>query len=255
MTAPNDTVGAAAVVRVVPDADALTQAAEALVGDAVLHAVERRGRCAIVLAGGGTPRALYERLAAYDAARLPWNLVDVWFGDERCVPPDDAASNYGMAREALLSRVPIPPENVHRIRGELGSAAAAEAYEAELRGTYGAVTPAHAAGGAGEGFDLVLLGIGTEGHTASLFPDHPALDVTDRWTTPVDPAPPTAKPLVPRVTLTLPALTGAAEVLFLATGAEKKPIVDAVRAGDSALPAARVRGRERTMWIVDSAAG
>ena len=254
MTAPNDTVGAAGVapvVRVVPDADALTQAAEAIVGDAVLHAVERRGRCALVLAGGGTPRALYERLAAYDAARLPWNLIDVWFGDERCVPPDDEASNYGMAREALLSRVPIPPENVRRIRGELGSAAAAEAYDAELRAAYGAPN----APGAGEGFDLVLLGIGTEGHTASLFPDHPALDVTDRWTAPVDPAPPTAKPLVPRVTLTLPALTGAAEVLFLATGAEKKPIVDAVRAGDSALPAARVRGRERTMWIVDSAAG
>ena len=204
-----------------------------------------------MLAGGGTPRALYERLAADDAARLPWNLVDVWFGDERCVPPDDAASNYGMARASLLSRVPIPAENVRRIRGELGSAAAAEAYDAELRAAYGAPN----ASGAGEGFDLVLLGIGTEGHTASLFPDHPALDVTDRWTAPVDPAPPTAKPLVPRVTLTLPALTGAAEVLFLATGAEKKPIVDAVRAGDSALPAARVRGRERTMWIVDSAAG
>ena len=253
MTAPNDIAGAAGVapvVRVVPDADALTQAAEAIVGDAVLHAVERRGRCALVLAGGGTPRALYERLAAYDAARLPWNLIDVWFGDERCVPPDDPASNYGMAREALLSRVPIPPENVHRVRGELGSSAAAEAYEAELRAAFGAPNAS-----SGEGFDLVLLGVGTEGHTASLFPDHPALDVTDRWTAPVDPAPPTAKPLVPRVTLTFPALAGAAEVLFLATGAAKKFIVDAVRAGDAALPAARVRGRERTMWIVDSAAG
>jgi len=248
MTAPHDVSGAAPVVRVVADADALTQAAEEFVGDAVLHAVERRGRCAIALAGGSTPRALYARLAAYDAARLPWNLVDVWFGDERCVPPDDPSSNYHMAREALLSRVPIPPENVHRIPGELGSAAAAEAYDAELRAAFGAL-------GSAEGFDLVLLGVGTEGHTASLFPDHPALDVTDRWAVPVDPAPPTAKPLVPRVTLTLPALTGAAEVLFLATGAEKKPIVDAVRAGDPTLPAARVRGRERTMWIVDVTAG
>ena len=247
MTAPNDLAGAAPVVRVVADADALTQAAEALVSDAVLHAVERHGRCAVALAGGSTPRALYARLAASDAARLPWNLVDVWFGDERCVPPDDSASNYRMAHDALLSRVPIPPENVRRIPGELGAAAAAEAYDAMLRDAFGPL--------GGEGFDLVLLGVGTEGHTASLFPGHPALDVTDRWAVPVDPAPPTAKPLVPRVTLSFPALSGAAQILVLATGAEKKYIVDAVRAGDTELPAARVRGRERTMWIVDNAAG
>jgi 6-phosphogluconolactonase len=234
-------------IRVVADPSLLAGAAEAIVGDAVLHAVERRGRCAIALAGGSTPRALYERLAADDATRLPWGLVDVWFGDDRCVGPDDPASNYGMARDTLLSRVPIPESNVHRIRGELGAAAAAEMYDAELRATFGPL--------GGPSFDVVLLGVGTEGHTASLFPGHPALDVADRWAAPVDPAPPTAVPQVPRVTVTLPALCAAAEVLVLATGAEKRFIIDQVRAGTGDLPAARVRGRERTMWIVDSAAG
>jgi 6-phosphogluconolactonase len=247
-------VGDPPTIRVVADPSLLAGAAEAIVSDAVLHTVERRGRCAIALAGGGTPRALYERLAADDATRLPWGLVDVWFGDERCVPPNDAASNYGMARDALLSRVPIPASNVHRIQGELGAAAAAELYDAELRAAFGPVTAARAGVG-GSSFDVVLLGVGTEGHTASLFPGHPALDVTDRWAAPVDPAPPTAVPQVPRVTVTLPALNAAAEVLVLATGAEKRFIIDQVRAGTGDLPAARVRGRERTMWIVDSAAG
>jgi 6-phosphogluconolactonase len=244
----NETSGATPVVRVVPDMAALTRAAYELLTDAALAAVVHHGRCSIALAGGETPRALYELIAADDSTRLPWNLVDVWFGDERCVPPDDAASNYLMARETLLARVPVPPENVRRIRGELGAAAAADAYDEELRAAFG--DPG--TGGAGAPtFDLALLGIGTEGHTASLFPGHAALDVTDRWAVAVDPAPETAKPQVPRVTLTLPALAGAREVVVLAAGAEKRDIVRAVQAGESDLPAARVRGRERTVWIVD----
>jgi 6-phosphogluconolactonase len=237
--------GAAPTVRVVADLAALTRAAEELLSDAVLRAVEQRGRCAIALAGGGTPRTLYERVAADDTTRLPWSLVDVWFGDERCVPPDDPASNHAMAQETLLSRVPVPPENVRRIEGELGATEAAARYDALLReafGDPGAGTPT---------FDLVLLGIGADGHTASLFAGHEALGVDDRWAAPVDPAPPTASPQVARVTLTLPALLGAREVVVLAASPEKREIVRAVQGGESELPAARVRGRERTVWIVD----
>ena len=198
-----------------------------------------------MLSGGSTPRALHERLAAAPDD-VAWDRVDVWFGDERCVPPDDPASNYGMARDTLLSKVPIPPANVRRIEGERGAAEAAMAYDALLREAYGLP--------GAETFDLVLLGIGTEGHTASLFPDHLALGVTDWWAAPIDPPAPTAKPLVPRTTLTLPALCGAREVLFLVAGADKAPIVRAVFDGGSSLPAALARGRERTTWLVDSRA-
>jgi len=240
--------GAAPDIRVLPDLAALTLAGAAFVHDAAERAIVRHGRCSLVLAGGATPRRLYERLAADDSSRLPWNLIDVWFGDERCVVPDHEASNYGMARSAMLAALPVPPDNVHRIPGELGAERAAEAYDARLRDVFGPLTPGR------ETFDLVLLGVGTEGHTASLFPDHRALDVTDRWAAPVDPAPATAKPLVPRVTLTLPAICGAQHVLVLAAGPEKRDIVTAVRAGDDTLPAARARGRERTTWLVDIAA-
>jgi len=232
---------------VVADASALADAAFARVCEAGARATAGGGRFSLVLSGGSTPRALHARLAAAPDA-LPWDRVDVWFGDERCVPPDDAASNYGMARDTLLSRVPIPPANVRRIEGERGAAAAADAYDALLRAAYGDPGDAPT-------FDLVLLGIGTEGHTASLFPGHAALGIRDRWAAPVDPAPPTAKPLVPRATLTLPALCGAREVLFLVAGADKAPIVRAVLGGDGALPAALARGRERTTWLVDEAAG
>ena len=241
--------GAAPEIRALPDMAALTTAAAAFVHDAAERAIVRHGRCSLVLAGGSTPRTLYERLTADDAPRLPWNLIDVWFGDERCVGPDDPASNYGMARDAMLAHLPVPPENVRRIEGELGAQAAADAYDAALRAECGAMTDGR------ETFDLVLLGIGTEGHTASLFPGHPALGARTRWAVPIDPAPPTAIPQIPRVTLTLPALTGALDVLFLAAGAEKAPIVQAVRDGDVSLPAGLVRGRERTAWLVDHDAG
>jgi 6-phosphogluconolactonase len=236
-------------IRVLPDLAALTLAAAAFVHDAAERAIVRHGRCSLVLAGGSTPRTLYERLTADDAPRLPWNLIDVWFGDERCVGPDDPASNYGMARDAMLGQLPVPPENVRRIEGELGARAAADAYDAALRAAFGEMTDGR------ETFDLVLLGVGTEGHTASLFPDHPALEVRDRWAVPIDPAPPTAIPQVPRVTLTLPALTGAVDVLVLAAGAEKAHVVRGVRDGDTALPATLARGRERTAWLVDREAG
>ena len=241
--------GAAPDIRVLPDLAALTLAGAAFVHDAAERAIVRHGRCSLVLAGGGTPRMLYERLAADDSSRLPWNLIDVWFGDERCVVADHEASNYGMARSAMLAALPVPPDNVHRIPGELGAERAAEAYDARLRDVFGALTPGR------ETFDLVLLGVGTEGHTASLFPDHPALGERTRWAVPIDPPPGTAIPQIPRVTLTLPAITGAADVLVLAAGADKAPVVRGVREGDMSLPATLARGRERTVWLVDREAG
>jgi len=239
---------AAPTVRVVADMAALTRAAEALLSDTVLTAVEQRGRCTIALAGGATPRALYELIAADDTTRLPWNLVDVWFGDERCVPPDDAASNYRMAHETLLAQVPLRAGAVHRMRGELVPQAAADAYEAELRAAFPS----------GATFDVVLLGVGGDGHTASLFPGAPTLDERARWAVPATSPP--GMPSRDRVTLTYPALDGAREAWLLCVGAEKRRAVHAARlavaAGDGrgGEPASRVRAREGTLWLVDRAA-
>ena len=155
----------------------------------------------LALAGGRTPRALYERLAGAD---LPWAEMDVCFGDERCVPPAHPDSNCRMAHEALLRAVPA---RVHRMCGERCDP---EAYEHELRALFGEGEPA---------FDLVLLGLGVDGHTASLFPGHPALEERDRWVVRVE------RGDHPRLTLTLPVLSAARMALFLVTGAEKRVLV------------------------------
>ena len=173
------------------------------------EAIRERGRFLVALSGGETPRPLYGRLAA--SAELDWAAVDVFWADERCVPPEDPASNYGLAHRALLAKVSILPENVHRIQGELDPLAAADAYEVELRrvlGTDGRL-------------DLILLGIGADGHTASLFPRHQALTEAERWIVPVHvPADPPW-----RVTMTLPLINAVRHVLFLAAGAEKAAAV------------------------------
>lgn len=234
-------------VRVVDGPAALARAAAEEWCARALAAVEGSGRFAVALAGGSTPRALYALLADpaapyHDA--LPWARTHVFFGDERTVPPDHPQSNYGMAREALLARVALRPENVHRIRGEEEPEAAARAYEDELRAFFG---PAPR-------FDLVLLGMGAEGHTASLFPGSPALEEASRLV---------VAPLVPvpggrRITLTLRALDAAARVLFLVSGASKADTLARVLSrgsGAEALPAARVRPVDGTvLWLVDRAA-
>lgn len=218
----------------VADPAALARAAAEEVARRAEEAVAARGAFALALSGGATPRALYALLADSAApyrARVPWGRVHVWFGDERNVPPDHPDSNYRMAREALLDRV--APAAVHRIEGERAAAEAADRYEAELR--------AHLAGGPGgpPPLDLVLLGLGADGHTASLFPGSPALEERARWV---------AAPFVPRlgahrITLTLPVLDAARAVLFLVAGAEKAAPLRALLAPDPAapIPAARVR--------------
>jgi 6-phosphogluconolactonase len=232
------------------DPDVLAAAAAAHVADAARAAIAGRGRFAIALAGGSTPRRTYQRLASAITADA-WARIHVFFGDERCVPPADSGSNYRMARESLLGSVPVPDANVHRIRGELGPVEAAALYDRELAQFFGAPTPADATRST---FDLVLLGLGHDGHTASLFPDSAAFD-DPRWAAPAH-APPGVTP-AERVTLTLPALDSAREAVFLVAGAEKRDAVARVLGTDrdSGLPAARVAPRHGIVWFLDRGAG
>lgn len=161
----------------------------------------------IALTGGSTPRVAYEQAAALDA---DWSGATLWFGDERCVPPDDERSNYGMAAAALIDRLPRPGPSVQRMRGENGPHAGADDYERELRTTLGEEAPR---------LDLVLLGLGSDGHVASLFPNAPALEAQGRLVVGVEEA--GLEPYVPRITLTLPVINAARSVVFLVTGEGK----------------------------------
>lgn len=233
-------------VRVVDGPTALARAAAEEWRARARSAVAGSGRFAVALAGGETPRALYALLADPAAPYrdgLPWTRTHVFFGDERNVPPDHPGSSYGMARDALLARVPLPGVNVHRIVGEGDAEDSARAYEGDLRAFFGPRPR----------FDLVLLGVGADGHTASLFPGSPALEEASRLV---------AATVAPaggrRITLTLPALEAAAAVLFLVSGASKARALSRVLSGEpggEALPAARVRPLDGTvLWLVDRAA-
>ena len=241
-------------VEVYATADALADAAAAVVAGALREAVARRGEARVVLAGGSTPRALYARLAEGVGGAVPWERVVVLFGDERCVPPEDAASNHRMAHETLLGRVPVTPGRVHRVHGELLAEDAAAGYERTLRAALGAAGDDGRRGPAGDPLlDVVLLGAGADGHTASLFPGDPALDERERWALPVV-APEYADPPRERVTLTLPLLEDARLVLFLVAGAAKRDAVRAALGPDATVPAGRVRAVGRTLWMVDAPA-
>ena len=235
-------------VRVLDDLDALSEAAAALTADWLRAAIRARGGASLALAGGSTPRSTYERLAGAAGREIPWDAIDICFGDERVVPPEHRDSNYAMARRALLDRVPLDPARVHRIRGELPAAVAADDYERTLR----LVFPAAAADPALPLLDVVHLGVGDDGHTASLFPGDEALDVFDRWAARAT-APP-ASPVRDRVTLTFPALARSRVVCVLCAGAGKADIVRRILGEGEALPAGRVRGRERTVWLLARAA-
>jgi 6-phosphogluconolactonase len=208
------------------------------------EAIDALGRFAVVLAGGSTPKATYDVLARDYADNLDWSKVHVFFGDERTVPPDHEASNYRMARETLLSRIHVG--SVHRMRCELPSEEAAAAYEEELREFFGPDEP--------PSFDLILLGLGEDGHTASLFPETSALDVTDRWVV----ANPVLKRETTRLTLTVPAINAARAVNFQVAGEDKAEALKEILEGDAdprAYPAKFIRpeGGDLT-WMVDKAA-
>jgi 6-phosphogluconolactonase len=225
---------------------AISEAAAREVVDAAAGAVAERSRFVVALAGGETPRPLYGRLASEYRDAVAWDRTDVCFGDERCVPPHNPASNFRMAWSILLARVPILEDRVHRIPGELGPDAAARDYDARLRRLFvdDVGTPT---------FDVAIMGVGADGHTASLFPGDPALEERRRWAAPVL-APPEVK-MRERVTLTLPVLNRTRLLLFLCAGAEKRDVVSRILSGAASdLPAARVHGVERTLWLLDRAA-
>lgn len=233
-------------VKSYDDAAAMTHAVAAAVVRAGEAAVAARGRFTLALAGGETPRALYHELAERYGDRTLWAATDVYFGDERCVPPNDSASNFGMAQAALLSRVAVPEARVHRIAGELPPAEAAWAYDALLRRELGGAESAT--------FDVALLGVGADAHTASLFPhDHAALDERARWALAVHAPPGVAPP--ERITLTLPALNRSRAVWVIAAGAGKAGAVRQSLSGrDPVPPAGLVRGSDETVWFLDRAA-
>jgi 6-phosphogluconolactonase len=225
---------------------ALAERGATLFADAMRVAVDERGQFTVALAGGNTPRDMYRRLTQppYGAA-LPWTQTQVFFGDERMVPPDSPKSNYRMAKETLLDHVPIPLDHVHRIRGELPPDEAVRLYVDELRSVFGAAGVPR--------FDLILLGMGPDGHTASLFPGTPALDNTTDLVTAVHLAPTAAGAAHAawRVTLTLPVINAARHVVFLVAGADKAEPLRRVLAGDPTLPASRVRPSNGTLtWLV-----
>jgi 6-phosphogluconolactonase len=202
------------------------------------------GAFAICLSGGSTPRRLYQRLAAPEiASRFPWDRVHWFWGDERFVPHNHPDSNFRMVREALLSHVAVPADNIHAVPTEgLSADDAAAAYEATLKRFYGAdtLTPDRPL------FDIMLLGIGGDGHTASLFPGQPALQERQRWVVAVIGAKAEA-----RVTLTYPALDSSRDLAFVATGVEKRRAVARAQSGDRTIPAGVVRPLGRLHWFTD----
>jgi 6-phosphogluconolactonase len=201
----------------------------------------------ICLSGGATPRPVYEFLAEPAiATRFPWRRVHWFFGDERFVPHDHPDSNYRMVYEALISRAPIASANVHAVPVDgLSPQRAALAYEAALKRHYGAerLEPDRPL------FDVTLLGIGADGHTASLFPGHPSLSERRRLVVAV--VGPTSQP---RITLTYPALDSSRDLAFVVSGESKRGILARVRAGDPALPASRIRPLGSLHWFADRAA-
>ena len=206
------------------------------------------GRIAICLTGGSSPKQLYALLAtkAY-RDRIPWDRVHWFIGDERFVPPTDPLNNMATARKIVLDAY-APPSNVHPIPTDAGSPdESAGRYARELNAFYGSDR-------LDDGrplFDLVLMGMGPDGHTASIFPDFPAMNETERWVVGVPKA--NVEPFVPRVTLTLPVLASCREMLFEVAGPDKRAILTRVLSGEN-LPAGRARSNGETVWLVDQAA-
>jgi 6-phosphogluconolactonase len=234
-------------ITVFPDNELfIAGAAEFMVARAV-EAIATRDRWTVALAGGGTPKPIYQRLAdAGYAQRIDWQRVHVFFGDERCVPPDDSRSNFRMAREALLDFVPLPAGNVHRMRGEDDPALAALSYEQEIQRLFRSVAP--------PAFDLICLGMGDNGHTASLFPGTASLREQARWITPQY----VEVMQTWRVTMTAPLLNAARHVAFMIEGAGKAEMLQRVLHGPydpDVLPAQMIQPTGGQLhWLVDAAA-
>ena len=237
---------AARHLRVFPDPETLSRAAARFVADRIDRALAHREHASLALAGGSTPRPLYERLAGSLRDAIPWNQVHLFWGDERYVPHDDPSSNVQMVRETLLADAPIPPGNVHPMPTDRDDP---EEAAADYADTLHAAFPGEAT------FDLVLLGLGSDGHTASLFPGDPAATAMDSvpWVRAVT-APP-RHAVRTRLSLTLPVINRARSVFFLVSGAAKHDAVDAVlEAQDPTLPPTHVRPQQHATWFLDEAA-
>jgi len=232
-------------LRVLENKEAVARTAAQWVHDRAWAAANARGRFTLALSGGTTPRALYKQMAA--GPRLPWDRMVFCFGDERTVPPDHPESNSGMARETFTGMAFVDQSSVYRIKGELPPAEAAADYEQTLRKLFPGTTTFPS-------FDLVLLGLGPDGHTASLFPHSPALAERSRWV--VDNW--VEKLRTHRITLTFPVLNAAAEVLFLVTGDDKAWALRERLRGKSPLAEIPARGiaptSGRLTFLVDRAA-
>lgn len=241
-------MGQALRLTIVDDAPALAEAAAGAIIDAATAAVAAGPRFTVALAGGATPRETYMRLASpLFAESMPWDRTLVFFGDERCVPPDHPESNYGMASETLLTKVGLPADRVYRLRGE---AEDPEEAATEYARTLASVFDTRRGGL--PRFDLVLLGMGLDGHTASLFPGSPATREIFRTVVAVHAA---AARIPQRLTLTFPAINAAARVIFLVSGAEKAKAVKAALSAGTSLPAGMVQPADGALtWIVDRAA-
>ncbi len=239
-------------VRILTNIDAIAKRAAQDFLQSATQAVSEKGSFTVALSGGSTPKALYSLLAGDSALRsqLPWDKMYVYFGDERSVGPDHADSNFRMASETMLSKVPLKPEQVFRIKGEYKETEkAAQEYEQVLRTSF------KIAGGQFPRFDLVFLGIGNEGHTASLFPGTKALHETKRlvarnWV---------GKLYTNRITLTAPAINNAARVIFMITGADKALALKGILEGPyepDQLPAQLIHPPNgKLVWLVDTIAG
>jgi 6-phosphogluconolactonase len=238
-------------VVVLDDLEAVARAAADRIAQIAREAVEARGRFTIALSGGSTPRVLLALLAREPyRSKVAWEKAEVFWGDERCVPPTHADSNYRMAKETLLDAVPIPLPRVHPMAGDAADhAAAAAAYEAEIARVFGS-TP----GETPPALDVILLGMGPDGHTASLFPHTAALGERRRWVT----ANHVAKLKADRITLTYRILNRGAHVLFLVAGADKAAVLREVLEGPpdpERLPSQSVRPEDgRLVWLLDRAA-
>ncbi len=236
----NETIGR---VEILPDPLALARHVATWM---IAVARETDGAFRVSLSGGSTPKTLYGLLASPEFKdRFPWRNVSWFWGDERFVSYDDPESNYRMVREAMLTKAPVPRENVHPVPVNGSPQDAARRYERTLQDAYGATTldPDRPL------FDLTLLGLGTDGHTASLLPGDPVLEERERWVAAVA----HGRPEV-RITMTYPAIESSRRVAFLVTGREKAPILRTIRAGNSQVPAARIRPVGELVWFVDQAA-
>jgi 6-phosphogluconolactonase len=234
------------MIRVFDNLEHLSHVAAGIFAEQARQAIHARQRFSVALSGGNTPRRLYELLAdARFHDKILWQAVHIFWSDERCVLSDDPRSNFRMAREILLDHVPLPPGNIHPMRGDLSPAESATQYEAELRKFFGAQPPV---------LDLVLLGMGDNAHTASLFPHTPVLKETERWVSEVY-----VRELdMYRITLTAPLINQAAQVVFLVSGADKALALQNVLEGayqPQEYPAQLIRPNgAHPLWLVDKAA-